>query len=82
MGEVANIIAGQAKTLLAETPYQLVLATPTILSGPGIEVGARPGGSRAWSWSSAATRESSHFSFASTGKRRTRPVRQGWALPP
>ncbi len=43
MGEVANVIAGQAKTLLAETPYQLVLDTPSILSGAGCEVGSRPG---------------------------------------
>jgi chemotaxis protein CheX len=43
MGEVANVIAGQAKTLLAETPYQLILATPSILSGPGLELGSRPG---------------------------------------
>ena len=33
MGELANVIAGQAKTLLAETPYQLLLGTPTILLG-------------------------------------------------
>ena len=43
MGELANVIAGQAKTLLAETPYQLLLATPSILSGAGLEVGSRPG---------------------------------------
>ncbi len=42
LGELANVIAGQAKTLLAETPYQLLLATPSVLSGPGLEVGARP----------------------------------------
>jgi len=42
MGELANVIAGQAKTLLAETPYQLLLGTPRILSGPGLEVGSRP----------------------------------------
>jgi chemotaxis protein CheX len=42
MGELANVIAGQAKTLLAETPYQLLLATPRVLSGPGLEVGSRP----------------------------------------
>jgi len=42
MGEVANVIAGQAKTLLAETPYQLVLGTPKVLSGPGHEVVSRP----------------------------------------
>jgi chemotaxis protein CheX len=43
MGEVANVIAGGAKTLLAETPYQLLLATPRIISGAGFEVGSRPG---------------------------------------
>jgi CheY-specific phosphatase CheX len=43
MGEVANVIAGQAKTLLAETPYQLLLATPRVLSGAGFEVGSLPG---------------------------------------
>ncbi len=42
VGELANVIAGQAKTLLAETPYQLLLATPSVLSGPGLEVGTRP----------------------------------------
>jgi chemotaxis protein CheX len=40
MGELANVIAGQAKTLLAETPYQLVLATPSIVSGAGLAVGS------------------------------------------
>src|SRR5271169_6203946 len=42
MGELANVIAGQAKTLLAETPYQLLLATPSILLGPELEVAAPP----------------------------------------
>jgi chemotaxis protein CheX len=43
MGEVANVIAGGAKTLLAETPYQLLLATPKVLSGAGLEVRSWPG---------------------------------------
>jgi chemotaxis protein CheX len=43
MGELANVIAGQAKTLLAETPYQLLLATPSVLTGAGLEFGSRPG---------------------------------------
>jgi chemotaxis protein CheX len=38
MGELANVVAGQAKTLLAETPFQLALATPRILLGAGLEV--------------------------------------------
>jgi chemotaxis protein CheX len=41
IGELANVIAGQAKTLLAETPYRLILATPSVLAGPGLEVGSR-----------------------------------------
>jgi chemotaxis protein CheX len=43
MGEIANVIAGAAKTGLAETPYQLLLATPSIVSGAGVEVASRPG---------------------------------------
>ncbi len=39
MGEVANVISGQAKTILSESPYQLTLSTPTILLGAGLEIG-------------------------------------------
>jgi chemotaxis protein CheX len=42
MGELANVIAGQAKTLLAETPYQLVLATPSVCFGADLDVGPPP----------------------------------------
>jgi chemotaxis protein CheX len=42
VGELANVIAGQAKTLLAETPYQLVLGIPAIRSGPGLELESAP----------------------------------------
>jgi chemotaxis protein CheX len=42
IGELANVIAGQAKTLLAETPYQLLLGTPSVLSGAGVDVGSPP----------------------------------------
>jgi chemotaxis protein CheX len=42
MGELANVIAGQAKTLLAESPYQLLLGTPSVLSGAGVEIGPPP----------------------------------------
>jgi chemotaxis protein CheX len=38
MGEVANVIAGQAKVLLHDTPYRFTFATPTILTGPGREI--------------------------------------------
>jgi chemotaxis protein CheX len=41
MGEVANVVAGQAKTLLAETRYQLVLGTPSVISGHDLEFGCR-----------------------------------------
>ena len=43
LGELANVVAGQAKTLLADTPFQLVLATPSVLSRAGLGVGSRPG---------------------------------------
>lgn len=31
-GEIANVVAGQAKTLLAETPYHFTFSTPKILT--------------------------------------------------
>ena len=43
LGELANVVAGQAKTMLADTPFQLVLATPSVLSRAGLGVGSRPG---------------------------------------
>jgi chemotaxis protein CheX len=33
VGEIANVIAGQAKTLLAGTPYQLTYSLPEIMVG-------------------------------------------------
>lgn len=39
LGEVANVVAGQAKTLLHGTPYHFTLATPSVVSG-----GAAPEG--------------------------------------
>jgi chemotaxis protein CheX len=42
MGEIANVVAGQAKALLAESPYHFRFGTPTVLSGPGLEVSERP----------------------------------------
>lgn len=35
MGEVANVVAGQAKTLLAGTPSHFTLSTPTVGTQPG-----------------------------------------------
>jgi chemotaxis protein CheX len=39
--ELANVIAGQAKTLLFGTAYHFTLATPTVLPAGGAEVGPR-----------------------------------------
>lgn len=33
MGEVANVVAGQAKTLLVGSPFHFTLSTPTVLTG-------------------------------------------------
>jgi CheY-specific phosphatase CheX len=33
VGEIANVIGGQAKALLAETPFRLVLSMPTVVAG-------------------------------------------------
>jgi CheY-specific phosphatase CheX len=33
MGEVANVVAGQAKALLFGTPFHFTLSTPTVLAG-------------------------------------------------
>jgi chemotaxis protein CheX len=35
LGEIANVIAGQSKTMLFGTPYHFMLTTPVILSGVG-----------------------------------------------
>jgi chemotaxis protein CheX len=46
LGELANVIAGQAKALLAETPYRFTFATPTVTSGNGPD--GRPEQHRVW----------------------------------
>ncbi len=38
-GELANVIAGQAKTLAFGTPHHFTLATPTVASGAAIPTG-------------------------------------------
>jgi chemotaxis protein CheX len=43
MGEIANVIAGQAKGLLENTPYHFTLSTPTIVSGLNHEIRHKPG---------------------------------------
>ena len=37
MGEVANVVAGQAKSALAGTPYQFTFSLPKVLVGSGLE---------------------------------------------
>lgn len=43
IGEVANVIAGQARGILANTPYSFGMSTPTIVSGAGHEIRHKPG---------------------------------------
>jgi chemotaxis protein CheX len=43
IAELANVVAGQAKTLLAGTPFHLVLSTPSVQSHAGLGVGTCPG---------------------------------------
>jgi chemotaxis protein CheX len=43
LGELGNVIAGQAKALLAGTPHHFTFATPTLVTGAGQEVGVRAG---------------------------------------
>jgi chemotaxis protein CheX len=44
LGELANVIAGQAKALLAGTPYHFAFSTPSVGTGVGPEIWPRPGG--------------------------------------
>jgi chemotaxis protein CheX len=43
VGEMANVVAGQAKTLLADTPYQFTFSLPRVMAGAGAELPASPG---------------------------------------
>lgn len=38
LGEVANVIAGQARGMMANTQYKFAITTPTVVSGPGHEI--------------------------------------------
>jgi chemotaxis protein CheX len=38
MGEIANVIAGQAKALLAETPYRFAFSVPKVVVSPDPEL--------------------------------------------
>ncbi len=44
LGEVVNVVAGQAKTLLLGTPYHFHLSTPVVLNGAGREIPHPEGG--------------------------------------
>jgi chemotaxis protein CheX len=37
MGEIANVVAGQAKALLAETPYRLTFSLPRVVAGSAFQ---------------------------------------------
>jgi len=43
MGEIANVVAGQAKTLLAGTPYQFSFSLPRVVIGTASELVPSPG---------------------------------------
>ena len=38
LGEFGNVIAGQAKALLAGTPYHFIFSTPSVVAGTGPEI--------------------------------------------
>lgn len=44
VGEIANVIAGQTKALLAGTPHHFSLATPTVVMGDGLKARKGPWG--------------------------------------
>lgn len=43
MGELANVIGGQAKGILENTAYHFSLSTPTVVAGMGHEIRHQPG---------------------------------------
>lgn len=43
MGEIANIVVGQAKGKLAATSYRFAMSTPTVVSGPNHEIKYKQG---------------------------------------
>jgi chemotaxis protein CheX len=43
IGEIANVIVGQARGIIAGSDYEFVMATPTIVSGTGHEIRHKPG---------------------------------------
>jgi CheY-specific phosphatase CheX len=59
-GEIANVIAGQAKATLAVTPYQFTFSLPAVMAPDGTEVRQDEG---ADSWLSALSCELGEFSL-------------------
>jgi chemotaxis protein CheX len=43
VGEIANVVAGQAKALLAETPFHFVFSMPKVVVGPDPELQPKQG---------------------------------------
>jgi chemotaxis protein CheX len=43
IGEISNVIAGQARGQLVGTPYEFALSTPTVISGTNHEIRHKPG---------------------------------------
>jgi chemotaxis protein CheX len=43
VGEIANVVAGQAKSLLATTPYHFSFSLPRVVIGGAPELGPHPG---------------------------------------
>jgi chemotaxis protein CheX len=43
VGEIANVVAGQAKALLADTPYHFSFSLPRVVIGCVPELGPQPG---------------------------------------
>ena len=43
IGELANVIAGQAKGILSNTSYEFAMSTPTVIAGAGHEIRHKPG---------------------------------------
>lgn len=45
MGEIINMISGQAKASLVKTKYHFTISIPTVVTGPGHEIKHQPGAS-------------------------------------
>jgi chemotaxis protein CheX len=43
LGEMVNVVAGQAKAILADTPYRFSFSTPRVVAGVGQDIWPRNG---------------------------------------